>query len=413
MFFRVIVTTLLLGSTIALHFGKNPYPLSYHLIVLYGLIAGIFILSFVYAVFFNRIKEKIVFAYAQVAIDTVVVSLVIYVTGGSSSIFSFLYLVVIIYSSMLVFRKGSMLAAALCSIQYGVMACLEYNGALDPFIMDDISAVNCALSHVLYKITVTMAACFAVAFLSSLLSEQTRKTKNELLAMEDHVKRVEKMAGIGEMAAGLAHEIRNPLASLRGSIQLLGEDIYDAPDHEKLMQIILRETDRLSSLVSNFLLFAKPPVGKVKAIELDKALTETIELFEKDSGVCDGVLITKTLIPNVWIAMDSLHLYQVVWNLLLNAAESIKGGGNINIEMYSLKNSLVDIKIADNGCGISKKRLMSIFDPFFTTKAAGTGLGLSIVHRILESYGGRIDVESDLDRGTIFTLKLKRIDPPT
>ena len=120
-----------------------------------------------------------------------------------------------------------------------------------------------------------MIACFAVAFLSTLLSEQTRKTKKELQTMEHHVKRVEKMALIGEMAAGLAHEIKNPLASLTGSIQLLKEDMRYDPDHDRLMQIILREADRLSSLASNFLFYARPPAGKVESIELGEVLLES------------------------------------------------------------------------------------------------------------------------------------------
>ena len=106
--------------------------------------------------------------------------------------------------------------------------------------------------------------------------------------MENHVKRVEKMAAVGEMAAGLAHEIKNPLASLTGSIQLLKEEIQYDSDHDRLMQIILREADRLSSLANNFLLYARPPAGKVEAIDLEKVLIETAELFEKSQLVSVG-----------------------------------------------------------------------------------------------------------------------------
>jgi two-component system sensor histidine kinase PilS (NtrC family) len=251
-----------------------------------------------------------------------------------------------------------------------------------------------------------MLACYAVAFLSCLLSEQTRKTKKELRAMEDQVKRVEKMAAIGEMAAGLAHEIKNPLASLSGSIQMLREDIRYDPDHDRLMQIILREADRLSSLVTNFLLYARPPAGKVEAIELDKALIETAELFEKDGSTDGRISTTKAIEPGVWIS-------QVLWNLLLNAADAIQEEGNISIEMHPLKNKQACIKITDNGCGMSHEILSSIFDPFFTTKSSGTGLGLSIVHRILEAYDSHLDVESEINKGTTFTVKFKQINSPT
>jgi len=415
MFSRVLFTSLLLGSTILLQLGESASPLAPPLLLLYGLIAGIFLLSFTYAVIVKHVKREIRFAYIQIGIDTVVVSLIIFVTGCYSSIFSFLYLVIIIYSSMLLFRKGSMIIAVLCSIQYGVMLDLEYYGILKPFDAAGVTltAADYAGSHVLYKILITMAACFAVAILSSLLSEGERKTRKELAAMEDHVKRVEKLAVVGEMAAGLAHEIKNPLASLTGSIQLLTEDIKYDPQHASLMRIVLREADRLSSLVSDFLLFARPQAGKSEAIELGKVLSEVVELFDKDIRKGRNVLITKTVTPNLWVQMDAAHLRQVLWNLLLNAAEAIDGSGHIQIKLYPSKNRFACIEINDDGCGMTREMLESIFDPFFTTKPGGTGLGLSIVHSIVESYNSWLEVESKINEGTTFTLKFRLIRPPT
>jgi two-component system sensor histidine kinase HydH len=412
MFFRLLFTTILLGSTIIFQLRESPSLLARPLVFIYVLTAAIYLLSFIYSLILRRVKRQLLFAYVQFIIDTVVVTLILYVTGGFSSIFSFLYLVVIIYSSMLLFRRGSMIVAALCSIQYGIMVDLEYFGIFLPFVMEG-GSVDFTWSQALFKIVITMVACFAVAFLSGLLSEQERKTKKELLAMEVQVKRVEKMAVIGEMAAGLAHEIKNPLASLTGSIQLLREDLSDNTDHNKLMQIVLREADRLSSLVNDFLLFARPPMGKRAPIELKGALMETMELFEKDSSSLGSITINKTLIPNVWIEMDSAHLRQVLWNLLLNAAESINGRGRIDIRMIPFKNRHIGVQISDNGCGIPDNMVQSIFDPFFTTKPNGTGLGLSIVHRIVESHNSMLEVESEKDKGTTFTLRFKQIPSPT
>ena len=414
MFFRVLFTTLLLGSTIIFQLRKSPSFLAEPLLFIYGLTIGIFFLSFIYTLFIRRVKRELPFAYIQLSIDTVVVTLIIYVTGGFSSIFSFLYLVVIIYSSMLLFRRGSMIMAALCSIQYGILVDLEYYGILTPVVVEESFAVmHYPWSYALFKIMITMLACFAVAFLSSLLSEQERRTKKDLIAMAEHVKRVERMAATGEMAAGLAHEIKNPLASLTGSIQLLKEDLPYNQDHDKLMNIVLREADRLSSLVNDFLLFARPPAGKIEPIELKGALTETMELFEKDSTGRGGIVITKEFMPNVWVEMDMSHFQQILWNLLLNAAESIQDTGRIVIKMIPLKNKYIGIQIVDTGCGIPKEMIHSIFDPFFTTKSIGTGLGLSIVHRILDAHNSWLEVESEINKGTTFTLKLKQISPPT
>jgi len=343
-----------------------------------------------------------------------VVTVILFVTGSFSSIFSFLYLVVIIYSSILLSIRGTLVIAALCSIQFGVMVDFEYYGIIYPFVTEGSMLASKHLwNQVLYKILITMTACFAVAFLSSFLSEQVRSTRRELRVMENHVKRVEKMAAVGEMAAGLAHEIKNPLASLTGSIQLLKEDIHHEPDHDRLMQIILREADRLSSLANNFLLYARPPAGKVESIELERVLIETAELFENDASNDGRITTTKKLQSDIWISMDPVHLRQILWNLLLNASEAIEGEGVIDIEMYELKSKRACIKITDSGCGMSPEELKSMFDPFFTTKPTGTGLGLSIVHRILEAYDFWMNVESEAGKGTTLTLHFKQMESPS
>ena len=413
MLFRVLFSTLLLGSSIVLQLGDSPPPIGPSLKFLYGLIATIFFLSIIYALVIDRIKKPLAFAYVQILVDTFTVTVVLFATGSFSSIFSFLYLVVIIYSSILLSIRGTLVIAAICSIQFGIMVDFEYYGIIYPFVTEAaMLASNHSWNQVLYKILITMTACFAVAFLSSFLSEQVRSTRKELLVMENHVKRVEKMAAVGEMAAGLAHEIKNPLASLTGSIQLLKEDIQYDPDHDRLMRIILREADRLSSLANNFLLYARPPAGKVEAIELERVLIETAELFEKGASNDGRITTTKKLQSNIWISMDPVHLRQILWNLLLNASEAIEGEGVIDIEMYELKSKRACIKITDNGCGMSADELKSIFDPFFTTKPTGTGLGLSIVHRILEAYDFWMNVESEADKGTTLTLHFKQMEPP-
>ncbi len=414
MFARVLFTTLLLGSTAIVQLGETPSPLAPPLLVLYGLIIGIFILSFFYSVMLTRVREVLWLAYLQISIDSIVVSLIIFVTGNFSSIFSFLYLVVIIYASILLYRNGSMVIALLCSLQYALLVVLEYKGWIVPFAADEeLASLQFPISQMLYKILITTLACFAVAFLSSFLAEQTRRTRKELWAMEDQVKRVEKMAVIGEMAAGLAHEIKNPLASLAGSIQILKDGIQLDTDHARLMQIVLREADRLSSLVNNFLLFARPPAGKSEIIDLGRAITETVELFEKDDDCREKVTIRKKIAAGICIQMDPIHFRQVLWNLLLNAAEAIDGSGSIDINLFEAKGRRVCMEISDTGCGIPPEVIGSIFDPFFTTKQHGTGLGLSIVHSILESYDSRLEVRSRQGTGTTFAVHLKRTDPPT
>ena len=410
--FRILFASILLGSTVILQLSEDAALFSKPLLILYWLIGGILTLSLIYAVMLPRVSRVTGFAFLQIVVDTFVVTLIVFATGGYLSFFSFLYLVVIIYSSVLVHRKGSMIVAVFCGLQYSVMIGLEYYGILIPAGLEGGPLLlEYEWNRILYKIMFTVMACFAVAFLSGFLAEQTRRTRGELEDMEDHVKRVEKLASMGEMAAGLAHEIKNPLASLAGSIQILKEELPYNSENHKLMQIVLRETDRLNSLVSDFLLFAKPPQGNLEKIELDHALSEILELFEKDEACAGRITIERRLLPEIWIAIDPLHFRQVVWNLLLNASEAIEGDGKITVTMSSHIARKVSIAVMDTGVGIPEACLKNIYDPFFTTKARGTGLGLSIVHRILESYASRMEVESDSNSGTTFRFKLNRVYP--
>jgi len=412
-FFRLLFSTALMGGAAYLHAEGDSSFFTPPLLAIYGLCIGVFTLSIIYALLLKRLKHYRAFAAVQVSIDTVIVSLMIYLTGGFSSSFSLLYLVIMIYSSMLIYRKGSLIMAALCSIQYGIMVDLEYYGVITPLVSPgSAGALEEQWRYVLFKILMIAIGCFSVSFLSSLLTEQLRKSRRELSDMEEHLRRVEKLATVGEMAAGLAHEIKNPLASLSGSIQLIREDIPFSEDHDRLMKIVLREADRLNSLLSNFLLFARPQARKMERIEVERALVDSVSLFEKHMGSSSRIRIDRSFAPGIWVEMDPMHLHQVMWNLLLNAAEAMGDDGRISISSLENGDRSARIKVCDTGCGIPENRAGHIFDPFYTTKSNGTGLGLSIVHRILETYDARVSVDSVPGSGTTFILDLKRAAAP-
>ncbi len=406
MLFRIIFTVILLGSTIFIQHGKNLTRLSPPLIMLYGIVIGIFFLSIVYALILPRMKQTIGLAYLQVGIDITVVSAIIYSTGGFSSIFSFLYLLTVIYASSLISRNGALFISALANVQYAILLILEFFQYLRPPLQDFHEIKEVEWTHVVYKIGIMLISSFAVALLSSFLADQTRETRKELKSVQDHLKRVEKMAGLGELAAGLAHEIKNPLASLLGAIQMIKEEMTFSPHQEKLVQIVMRETDRLNTLLGDFLFFSKPPTGRRERLIVDRALEEIIELFQKDRKSQNGIRITLDLQKNLAINMDPVHFRQIIWNLLLNASDSIEGSGLIQIRASVGKPGTVRIQIEDTGKGIAPENHKQIFDPFFTTKTSGTGLGLSIVHRLLEHYDGRLDIESEPGDGTLVTIRL-------
>lgn len=374
---------------------------------------GLLFLSFLYTFFLAYIKGRrghVALSYLQIVVDSFLVSGIIYLTGGFYSFFQFLYFVIIIYTSMLLLKEGSLVMASLCSVEYGILIDLEYYGIIHPFGFEgEFLAAELVWSIVFYKILFIMVCCFAVAILSSLLAIEIIKARRELHAMEDHIKRVEKMAAVGEMAAGLAHEIKNPLASLSGAIQLMKDDAHYHPDSNRLMKIALREADRLSTLLNDFLMFARPKAGNPVPLRVDKALIEILDLFENAPDLKENITLRRILFPDAFIEIDQGHLHQMLWNLLINATQAIGQTGEITVKMEAGSTNELRICVSDNGCGIASETLKSIFDPFFTTKKKGVGLGLSIVHRLLESYGGRIDVESSVGYGTTFKLCFKRL----
>lgn len=411
---RLVFTAFLLGSTIVVQIQASEGPINPLVTTIYIVICTIFLLSLLYAFLVKRIKRQRLFGYIQIALDSFVVTLFVIVTGGFFSFFSFLYLVVIIYASMILLFRGGLVLAFLSSLQYAVMTALQYTDWLPSIgFQFEYAFYDYTATHVVYKVLITTAACFAVAILTGLLTNQNQRSQRELKAMANHVRRVEKMAYMGEMAAGLAHEIKNPLASLAGSIQLLKTDLRYDSDHERLMDIILRETERLSTLVTDFLFFARPPAGKSKKFELRSAIDDIAELFRRDTQTAKNINIEKDIAPGIWVTMDPMHLRQVLWNLLLNAAQAIDEGGKIIIRAYSVKNREVKIEVIDDGCGMSEDVVHSIFDPFYTTKPEGTGLGLSIVHRILEAYNSRLDVNTLIHSGTNFYFTLQQEAGPT
>lgn len=412
MFLRVAFTTLLLGATIIVHWQEPPLATTPPLLVLYGLIGATYLLTFTYGLFFKRLP-LLSFSYVQISLDTVLVTLVIYVTGGYSSVFSFLYLVVIIYSSMFFQREGTIIIAALCSIQYGLMIDLEYFGVISSFDRGTgISSGAVAWNHIAFKIVMTTVACFLVASLSSILSEQELLTRRELKAVRQHMKRSEKMAAVGEMAAHLAHEIKNPLAALVGSVRLLHDDLRLDQTNERLMAIILREADRLNSLVIEFLQFARPVSSNPQPICLAANVSEIVEFFKRDQDHGAGLNIAVRFDSDFWIEMDPSHFKQVLWNLLLNSAEAISDTGNIEISISDAGDNLLAIRVSDDGSGIDDKTMKSLFEPFFTTKSSGNGLGLCVVYRVLEAYGFRLNVESVPGQGATFSILAKKVRSP-
>lgn len=229
--------------------------------------------------------------------------------------------------------------------------------------------------------------------------------------IEEQIRRSERLASIGELAASIAHEIRNPLGAISNSVGMLRRDLSLMGDDQKLFDMVVEETDRLNSIISNFLTFAHPAEYHFVRSDILEIIDETLFLLEQDARFHEEIRVVKMYendIPEIYV--DRNWIRKVFWNLLVNSFDAMPRGGKIFIRVRKPighdKNE-IEIVIADTGIGIPPEIMRKIFEPFFTTKKSkGTGLGLSIVHRIVDNHSGVIDVRSKQNKGTIFTMRL-------
>lgn len=533
MFFRVVMTTFLLGTTIVVQWRVVGGIQDTALTALYSLIGFTYFLTFIYALFLPRVTTPAVQAYLQITGDILITTVVIYLTGGVESIFSFMYILTIINAGILLKMRGGMITASLAVIFYGALLDLHYYHYIEPYLTRFTSTILFRPADVLNKLLVNSGAFYLVAFLTGYLSGQAEESRLKLEAkesilkrleglnesiiesidsglmtlgpsgeilslnpageritgvpfvklkgrpytqifpdlvipdvsafvgesdyplslafkrndgeslfleltvqglrdeygdtwgrllviqdksrirqMEDEVQRIEKLAMVGELAAGIAHEIRNPLASLSGSFQMLEEDLEGGPDQKRLLNIIRRELDHLSHIVNDFLLFARPRSPAHARTDLSRIVDDTLRMFGHQVGLNDRIHVKKDIQPAIWVRFDPNQLEQVMWNLLQNATEAMPTGGDLNVAVHRepATPSEALITVSDTGQGITPDCLNKIFDPFFTTKERGSGLGLSIVFRILDSGGGRIRVTSNPGQGTTFYVTLPVVD---
>ena len=237
----------------------------------------------------------------------------------------------------------------------------------------------------------------------------------EMKRIEEELKKVEGMALIGELAAGISHEIRNPMASISGSIQMLKEGLDKEDVNNRLMDIILREINRLNHLVNDFLLFARPKPTNLKEFDLNQLIIDSLELFKNSGSWTEKIRVETNFHGPLNLESDPEQIRQVLWNLFLNAVEAMPAGGSLHInaeivhnqDMFDSGKEMTKITVKDTGQGFSENALLHLFTPFFTTKEGGSGLGLAIVNRIIEGLKGKVNGENHPDGGSEITIFLQ------
>ncbi|MBW1729823.1 MAG: PAS domain S-box protein [Deltaproteobacteria bacterium] len=535
MFIRVAFVSILLGASLFVQIRETRTYFGYIQTIHFLLIASVYFLTFIYALLFKWTKNYRALAYLQLTADALFVCSVLLVTGGMESIFSFLFILIIITASVILYRKGGVIIASLSSFLYALTVASHYFGWIHPLGLEPIGTTPYQGAHVLYLTSVNVLAFYVVAFLTSYLSEMVKRSKVELEAkqvdfdqlellndgiirsissgvialnnqgqiilfnpaseaifgvrsheakgkrieeilpslsaslnedkgkeledqpspggfrdisikgpegeevhlrysisplqlpmkgpfgsiivlqditeikkIEEEMKKVEGLALVGELAAGIAHEIRNPMASISGSIQMLKEGMSGNEIQAKLMDIVLREIARLNQLVNDFLLFARPRKPSIQNFDLNRLIRETLELFQHSQHWTAKIKVSSHLDGAFFVNSDPQLVKQILWNLLRNACEAMPSGGQLHIATSLIRepaqSPMVRIHIRDTGAGFDEKAIPHLFAPFFTTKEEGSGLGLAIVKRIVEALGGQVQGANHPEGGACISV---------
>ncbi|MGI9553807.1 MAG: two-component system sensor histidine kinase NtrB [Thermodesulfobacteriota bacterium] len=251
---------------------------------------------------------------------------------------------------------------------------------------------------------------------ASLLKDESDSTRGytvifqdltEIRNLEERLRSSEKMAILGQLSGGLAHELRNPLSAISGAIEILSAEVAQNDTTYRLSKVATREIERLNLMVEDFLLLTTPANElNISIVDISSILNETLESF-KNTVKRSDLDISKSFQNAMLVEADAYKMKQVFWNLLDNSMDAMPQGGKIEVKCFS-ENGKIKVSIADEGAGIEDEYLAKIFDPFFTTKEIGTGLGLAIVQKVVEGYNGNISVYSKIGKGTEFIVTLPK-----
>ncbi len=522
----IVVTTLLLAALIIQYTAVEILPINY----VYAITGMTYVLTLVYIGLSKVIRSREVNLMVQVGGDLVVETLLVYFTGGLDSPFSFLYLVSIITASMLLYRRGGLLAASGAVILYGALADLMFYEVIPMPERSVFPSTAWNSSRLYLNMATNFAGFYATALLTSVISEKLQRTFKELDAnrqnlaelralnqnvvdsipsglitlspfgtasfvnpagvqilqsqtdailgrhitelaflsldewndvraqlaagifvrreksdieiggetrvigfaltplrtldrqaagytlifqdltemkkLEAELRLKDRMAAVGELSAGIAHEIRNPLAAIAGSVQVLKNSKSLSPQEQRLMSIVLKESERLNKSIADFLRFVKPQEKRPAEFDVAASLAETLDLLANSPELSENHEIRRDITPaSFTIIGDGDQIRQVFWNLARNAVQAMANGGVLTVRTET-DGLAYRIIFSDNGRGMSPADLQRLFQPFRTNFPSGTGLGMAISYRIVQEHAGRIDVRSLEGFGCTITVTL-------
>jgi signal transduction histidine kinase len=296
------------------------------------------------------------------------------------------------------------IAAVWFGLRGGLLAALVISVLLVPYIVFRAHPAG-ELSGEATEI----AFYFALGALAGALVQRERSQRRKAEKAHARLERAQRLSMMGQMAAGVAHEIKNPLASIKGATEILAEDIGNDSPKQEFVEIVSKEIKRLDGTVRNFLDFARPQPFSSSPEKLEDILESTLKQMEPQIRKASLTLESKIPKFSQQAQVDPQKLRQVFINLLINAIAATPSGGRVYVELGQTKRALNrfwTLEFSDTGEGIAPENLQKIFEPFFTNKATGSGLGLAVVQSIVREHGGRVEIASEPGRGSTFTVLL-------
>jgi signal transduction histidine kinase len=371
----------------------------------YILTLAAFVVSLIYLVLYYWGKHVVGQAHLQVALDLAMVTVLVYISGGISGPLSFVYVLPIMGSSMVLSRRGVYLTASASAILFGLLAEGLFYHIIPYFRPDQDKGLSFGL--ILYSLVVSWCLFFAIAFLINTMSKSLHQTREQLDRARVELQAKERQALAGRVSSEIAHEIRNPLAAIAGSIQVLKNDLDLSAEHHKLMDIVVHESERISQSIDQFLDLAGPPRIAYLPIDLGEIMKETVVIL-RQSGELNGSIVLTGNYADASLPFlgNSHHFKQLFWNLIKNAIQAMPKGGLLRMELEKLKKNSVRMVFADTGVGMSQETKERIFEPFYSGFESGRGLGMAVVRRIVDDYHGTIFLKSELGRGTEIAIVL-------
>ncbi len=406
---RLGALTALLAAVLALYLKDRGQVGSYSTQLALATLAVGYGGAAVVAIAIRLRRALVTAAYTQLVLDQALWTALAYVSGGVASGAASFYGLTCVVGAVVAGVRGVVVAATTAAAMFATMGWAFASGRLQPPIDQADHTYATSAQDVSYYLSLNLLAVLVVAVLAGYLAERLRRTGGELERATTRAAQAEELARLGRLAAGLAHEIRNPLGSIAGSAALLADAPGLSDDDKLLCGIITSEAARLNDLVSDMMDLAKPRRPELARVDVASLSRDVVRLAAQSGRGVDVSVAYDGPSGELTVAADGAQLRQVLWNLVRNGVQASPAGERVVVSVHEAATE-VTLEVADSGPGIPAAARAQMFDAFFTTRTQGVGIGLAVVKRIVDDHGFTIDVRDGHPRGARFVVTIPRVE---